>query len=585
MHLTRAKDQGCYDYIIVGAGSAGCVLARRLGEDADARILVLEAGGSDRALTVAMPAALSYPMNSRRFNWGFHTEPEPNMGGRRMNLPRGKGLGGSSSINGMCYVRGNPLDYERWHGLGAEGWNWANVLPYFMRAERALHGGEWRGREGPLSVSRGSGKNPLFRAFVEAGRQAGYAAGEMNDLRHEGFGEMEMTVGGGKRCSAAAAYLRPAMRRGNVKVLCGAHACKLVLEGRKAAGVLFLRGGKMHKARASREVVVSAGSVMSPVILKRSGIGPAEELARLGIATVLDKPEVGENLMDHLELYVQQKCRQPVSIYGKTTLAGKAMTGLRWLLFRDGAGASNHFEAGAHIRSAAGVGYPDIQFHFLPLAISYDGSSLFRGHGFQVHVGTKRSPSRGWVRLRDADALSAPRVCFNYMSSDEDWAGMRACVRFAREIFRQPAFAQYAGGELAPGEECQSDEQLNEFIRAKAESAYHPCGTCRMGSDDGAVVNPECAVTGMENLRVVDSSVMPQATAGDLNAPTIMLAERASDLIRGRSLPPANDAPVYADAQWQTRQRSPDVALNLAGDAAGLARAALYDKMNQPTPN
>ncbi len=555
-------------------------MARRLGEDSSAKILVLEAGGGEKALTVAMPAALSYPMNSRRFNWGMRTEPEPQMGGREMNLPRGKGLGGSSSVNGMCYVRGNPLDFERWNMLGAQGWNWANVLPYFIRAESFAGGGEWRGGKGPLSVLRGEGKNPLHRAFVQAGKEAGYAAGEMNNLRHEGIGAMEMTVVGGERCDAARAYLRPAMRRGNVRVLCGANVCKIITEGKTATGVAFARGGKTCAAFARREVLLCAGAVMSPAILKRSGIGPAEELASCGIDTVLHKPEVGENLMDHLEVCVRQKCKLPVSLYGKTVFPGNAAAGLQWLLFRNGACASNHFESGGHIRSRAGVAYPDIQFHFLPLAISYDGSSRFRGHGFQIHAGTKRSKSRGWVRLRDANPKSPPRVRFNYMSAPDDWAEMRAGIRFAREIFRQPAFAPFAGGEITPGEDCKSDEQLDDFIRKTAESAYHPCGTCRMGEDENAVVDSRCAVKGIARLRVVDASVMPQATAGDLNAPTIMLAERAADLIRGARAAAAESAPVFVDEKWQSRQRAPHIARDISGDAEALARAALYDKMN-----
>ena len=361
---TNHKDEGCYDYIIVGAGSAGCVLARRLGEDPKVTILVLEAGGSDNSLMVAMPTALSIPMNTKRFNWGLKTEPEPFLDNRVMNLPRGKGLGGSSSINGMCYVRGNPMDYELWDALGADGWNWANVLPYFMRAESVAAGGPLRGQNGPLSVTRGPETNPLYKAFVEAGRQAGYAVStNMNELQHEGFGPMEMTVGGGRRCSAAVAYLRPAIRNGNVRVISHALAHRVLFEGNKAVGAVFERGGAICKAQATREVILSAGSIMSPTLLKRSGIGPVDELKSFGIEPILDKPGVGENLMDHLELYIQQECTQPVTLYSWMNWLGKAAIGARWILSRSGLGATNHFESGGHIRSRAGIVYPDIQFH------------------------------------------------------------------------------------------------------------------------------------------------------------------------------------------------------------------------------
>jgi choline dehydrogenase len=551
-----ASNRESYDYIIIGAGSAGCVLARRLGEDASLRILVLEAGGSDRAITVAMPAALSIPMNTARFNWGMKTEAEPGLDGREVNLPRGKGLGGSSSINGMCYVRGNPMDYELWSALGAKGWHWANMLPYFQRMENA-RGGPLRGTSGPLSVMRGNETNPLYHAFVEAAVQAGYArSANMNERQHEGFGPMEMTVGNGKRCSAAVAYLRPAVERGNIRVICHALVHRILFNGTSATGVAFEVNGATRTASARREVILSAGSIMSPVILKRSGVGPAAELKSLGIGVVLDKPGVGENLMDHLELYLQQECLKPVTLFSSMNLAAKAKIGAQWLLTGKGLGATNHFESGGHIRSRAGIVYPDIQYHFLPLAISYDGKSLAKGHGFQVHVGTKRSKSRGWVRLRDSNPASLPRVRFNYMSHPDDWVEFRACIEYSREIFRQPALSRYAGRELAPGADCTNQDDIDHFIKSKVESAYHPCGTCRMGDDPLAVVDPECRVMGLQNLRVVDSSIMPQATAGDLNAPTLALAERASDVIRGRSLPAAEEAPLLADRNWRSAQRS-----------------------------
>ncbi|MFN4141397.1 choline dehydrogenase [Aestuariivirga sp.] len=565
-----------YDYIIAGAGSAGCVLANRLGEDPGLRILVLEAGGSERAVIVDMPAALSIPMNTRRFNWGMRTEPEPALGGREVNLPRGRGLGGSSSINGMCWVRGNPMDYELWEALGADGWRWSNVLPYFQRLEAVEGGGPLRGTNGPVRINRGLQTNPLYRVFVEAGVQAGYApSANMNELQHEGFGPMEMNVGGGLRMSAARAYLRPAMARGNVHVVTGATVDRVLFDGRRATGVAYLANGARHEAKAAREVILSAGSIMSPVILKRSGIGPAAELRSHGIAVLQDAPGVGENLMDHLELYVQMECTRPLTLFPTQSLWGKARVGLEWLATRKGLGATNHFESGGHIRSRAGIVYPDIQYHFLPLAISYDGKSLAKGHGFQVHVGTKRSKSRGWVRLRDANPQSLPRVRFNYMSHPDDWLEFRASIRFTREIFAQPAFADYRGQELAPGSEAQDDAALDDFHRRKLESAYHPCGTCRMGNDAAAVATPEGRVRGVDGLRVVDSSLMPQATAGDLNAPTLALAERMSDLIRGRHLPEAAGAALLADPHWATRQRGPAISRDYATARGELAAALL----------
>lgn len=566
-----SRDEGSYDYIIIGAGSAGCVLAYRLSEDPKLRILVLEAGGDDQAVIVAMPSALTIPMNTKRFNWGMQTEPEPGLDGRCVNLPRGLGLGGSSSINGMCWVRGNPMDYELWEALGADGWRWSNVLPYFQRLESVREGGPLRGSDGPIKVTRGPEKNPLYHAFVDAAVQAGYAQSpNMNQRQHEGFGPMEMNVGEGRRWSAAVGYLRPAMARGNVRVLTGALVERVLTEGQRSVGVAFRHKGAACVARAGCEVILSAGSIMSPTILKRSGIGPEAELRAHGIPVVQHSSGVGENLMDHMELYVQQACLQPISLYPQLSLMGKAKIGVEWLLTRKGLGATNHFETGGHIRSRAGIVYPDIQYHFLPLAISYDGKTLASGHGYQVHVGTKRSKSRGWVRLRDAQAASLPRVQFNYMSHEDDWLEFRACIAHTREIFAQRAFAPYRGRELAPGA-----EEIDDFLKHKLESAYHPCGTCRMGTDEASVTLPDGRLRGMAGLRVIDASVMPQATAGDLNAPTLAMAERMADLVRGRHLPEASDAPLLADADWATRQRSPAITRDYATDRSALREALL----------
>jgi choline dehydrogenase len=470
------------------------------------------------------------------------------------------------------------MDYELWDALGAEGWRWSNVLPYFQRLEAVQGGGPLRGTDGPMKITRGREKNPLYQAFVQAGVQAGYAQSpNMNQRQHEGFGPMEMNVGGGKRCSAAVAYLRPAIARGNVRVVTGALVDKVQMTGHRATGVLFSVKGQACRAHAVREVILSAGSIMSPAILKRSGIGPQQELRDHGIAVLHHSPGVGENLMDHLELYIQQECTQPVSLYADVGLLGKARIGAQWLLTHSGLGATNHFESGGHIRSRAGIVYPDIQFHFLPLAISYDGKSMASGHGYQVHVGSKRSKSRGWVRLRDSRPESLPRVRFNYMTHEDDWLEFRACIRLSREIFAQAAMAPYRGKELAPGADAQSDEHLDAFIKRKVESAYHPCGTCRMGVDEAAVTQPDGRVRGVEALRVIDASVMPQATAGDLNAPTLVMAERMADLVRGRHLPEATDAPLLAASDWAGSQRTSTIQRDYSSDRASLREALLVN--------
>ena len=548
-----------FDFVIVGAGSAGCVLADRLSESGDDSVLLLEYGGSDRSLWIQMPSALSVPMNMERYDWRYYTEPEPHLNQRRLHTPRGKVLGGSSSINGMVYVRGNALDFERWRSQGAAGWSYHDVLPYFKRAEaRAAGGDDYRGADGPLATRRGLLTNPLHAAWLEAGQQAGYGfSSDMNGFRQEGFAYMDMTVGGGRRCSAANAYLRPAMRRPNLAVRTQALATRVLFDGRRAVGVRFVRAGEQHEVRARREVILSTGAINTPKLLKLSGVGPAHELAEFGIPPLLDLAGVGENLQDHLEFYFQVASREPVTLYAQLSPLRQALIGARWILTKQGLGTSNHFETGGFIRSRAGVRYPDIQFHFLPLAVNYDGSALAREHGFQAHVGPMRSRSSGWVRLRSAEAREPPRIRFNYMSQTEDWQEMRACVRLTREIFAQPAFDRYRGREMQPGAAVVSDEQIDDFVRAKAESAFHPSCSCRMGapSDAQAVVDPEARVLGLEALRVVDASIMPSITTGNLNAPTIMLAEKAADHIRGRRLLPRAEHPYYVAADWQSSQR------------------------------
>jgi len=548
-----------FDYVIVGAGSAGCVLADRLTQDGAYTVLVLEYGGSDHSLYIQMPAALSIPMNMDKYNWGYHTEPEPGLGGRRLHTPRGKVLGGSSSINGMVFARGNPQDFERWQEEGAAGWGYRHVLPYFRRAEHRAEGAdEYRGDAGKLRVRCGTLENPLHRAWLEAGRQAGYPlTPDVNGFQQEGIGRLDMSVGDGQRCSAARAYLRPAMRRHNLIVRTRARANRIVFEGRRATGVNYRRGGQEFSVRARREVLLCCGPINSPQLLKLSGVGPAAELHALGIPLVQDLPGVGENLQDHLEFYFQVACKEPVTLYSSMNPFSKALIGARWLLFKDGIGASNQFETGGFIRSGVGVPYADIQYHFLPAAVSYDGTSLVNEHAFQAHVGPMRSQSRGWVRLASANAQDPPRILFNYMSRDEDWTQMRACVRLTREIFAQQAFDRYRGRELQPGDDVRSDAEIDAFVRERVQTAYHPSCTCKMGrvEDPLAVVDAETRVRGVTGLRVVDSSIMPSVTTGNLNAPTIMIAEKAADHILGRALLPESDAPYYIAADWQTRQR------------------------------
>jgi choline dehydrogenase len=548
-----------FDFIIVGAGSAGCVLADRLSADGRSSVLVLEYGGSDRSPFIRMPGALSIPMNNARYNWRYVSEPEPHLGDRRMQCPRGKVLGGSSSINGLVYVRGNPLDFDRWEEEGASGWGYRHVLPYFRRAETRREGGdEYRGDGGPLATRAGELRNPLYRAFIEAAREAGYPlTPDVNGAQQEGFGKLDMTVKHGVRWSSANAYLHPAMKRPNLRVVTHALATTIQFDGKRATGVAYEKAGQKHLVQAAREIILSGGPINSPHLLKLSGIGPAQELAALGIPPVHSLPGVGENLQDHLEFYFQVASKQPITLYGQTGIVSKGLIGLQWLLRGRGHGATNHFEAGGFIRSRAGVRYPDIQYHFLPLAVSYDGGGLASEHGFQAHVGPLRSKSIGWVRLKSRDPRAAPSIQFNYMSRDEDWEEMRACVRLTREIFAQAAFEPYRGREIQPGAAIVSDEAIDAFVRDHAEGAYHPSCTCKMGAlgDPMAVVDSQARVIGLERLRVVDSSIMPSITSGNLNAPTIMIGEKAADMILGRDPLPASNAPYYEAANWREAQR------------------------------
>ena len=548
-----------FDYVIVGSGSAGSVLAARLSEDGKSRVLVLEHGGSDAGPLIRMPAALSYPMNMPRYDWGYVTEPEPHLGGRRLATPRGKVIGGSSSINGMVYVRGHACDFDAWEEAGASGWGHRHVLPYFRRMEHAHSGDpDWRGAGGPLHVTRGAMANPLYARFIEAAAQAGYGTtGDYNGERQEGFGAMDMTVWRGRRWSAANAYLKPALRRRSLELRTRSHANRVLFDGRRAIGVEYEAAGSLRRVRARAEVILAASAINSPKLMLLSGIGPAEHLREHGVPVIADRPGVGANLQDHLEIYLQVACLQPITLYRYWNPFSRALIGVRWLLSGTGPGATNHFEAGGFIRSRAGVRYPDIQYHFLPLAVRYDGTVAAGGHGFQVHVGPMRSPSRGRVRLASADPRAAPSILFNYMSHEEDWQTFRACVRLAREVLAQPAMAPYAGDEIAPGAAVRDDAEIDEYVREEAESAYHPCGTCRMGAaaDARAVVDPECRVIGVDGLRIADSSVFPRITNGNLNAPSIMVGEKAADHVLGRTPPPPANTRPWIHPDWQNLQR------------------------------
>lgn len=548
-----------FDYIIVGAGSAGCVLANRLTESGEHRVLLVETGGSDKSIFIQMPTALSIPMNTKKYAWQFETEPEPYLDDRRMHCPRGKVLGGSSSINGMVYVRGHAKDFDEWAEQGAHDWDYQHCLPYFKKAESWAFGDDdYRGGEGPLGTNNGNNmKNPLYQAFIDAGQQAGYEfTQDYNGAQQEGFGTMHMTVKNGRRWSTANAYLRPAMARKNLTVVTHATVQKVSLDGKKATGIVYHRKGQTHTVTAAREVILSAGSIGSPHLLQLSGIGRTDVLTNAGIEVKHELPGVGENLQDHLEFYFQFKCKQPITLNGKLDWFNKGLIGTQWILNKSGLGATNHFESCGFIRSKAGVEWPDLQYHFLPAAMRYDGRAAFDGHGFQVHIGHNKPKSRGVVHIQSADPSVPPKIQFNYLQHEADREGFRDCVRRTREIIAQPAFDAYRDGEIQPGEQVQTDAEIDAFVRSHVESAYHPSCSCKMGEDALAVVDSDTRVHGIAGLRVVDSSVFPTIPNGNLNAPTIMVAERAADLIRyGNTTAPANLA-VALDEQWAVRQRA-----------------------------
>ncbi len=515
------------------------MLANRLSEDASTRVLLLEAGPPDYRwdFRLHMPAALTYPLASRTYNWWYESEPEPFMNGRRIYQPRGKVLGGSSSINGMIFIRGNPMDFDSWaQAPGMEAWSYAHCLPYFKRLERRFIGGDdYRGGAGPLPLTTPDCDNPLFDAFFAAVQEAGYPlTDDVNGYQQEGFGKFDRTTQHGRRWNAARSWLHPVLHRPNLQVISRSLATRIVFEGTRAVGVDVARGRDLTRLRAG-EVIVCGGAINSPQLLQLSGIGEPSALRALGIEPVVESPECGENLQDHLELYVQYACNQPVSLYPALAWWRQPWIGLQWLLWGKGTAASNHFEAGGFIRGNERVRYPNLQYHFLPIAIRYDGTSPRGGHGYQVHVGPMNTDVRGHVRLRTASASDHPEIVFNYLSTEQERREWVEAIRVTRRIMTQPAFDAFRGDELAPGAGVETDEQILDFVAREGESAYHPSCTCRMGAGDGAVTDPELRVHGAQGLRVVDASVMPAVTNGNIYGPVLMIAEKAADLIAGNT--------------------------------------------------
>ena len=548
-----------FDFIIIGSGSAGSSLAHRLSENKNITVAILEYGGNDLSPLVQMPSALSYPMNMKKYDWEYYTEPEPYLDGRTLKCPRGKIIGGSSSINGMIYVRGNAKDYDYWEECGAYGWGFSDVLPYFKKMENAAFGeNEWRGKEGPMYISRGLRNNPLHKSFLGAIQEAGYNFTEdYNGFMQEGFGAADMTVRKGRRWSTANAYLKPALKNTNLKLFKNTLVNKIIFQNNIAIGISCIVNGIERNIYANREVICCAGSINSPQIFQRSGIGNAKFLKQHNINLIKNLPGVGENLQDHLEIYFQVESLKPITLYKHNNLLSKFLIGFQWLLFKKGLGATNHFETLGFIRSKKGVSYPNIQFHLLPIAINYDGSSPVNKHGFQLHVGPMRSKSRGTIKIRDKNPLTAPKILFNYMSYNEDWEDFRICIKLTREILKQKSLKNICGEEIQPGKNIINNDQMDAFIKKNVVSAYHPCGTMKMGRKDDplAVVDNNCKVFGIENLRVVDSSIFPIITNGNLNAPSIMAGEKAADIILGKQpLPKSNEVP-YTNPNWKLSQK------------------------------